>query len=262
MPPEVREVVGIIPARYGSRRLPGKPLIDLCGKSMIQRVYERATRATLVNRVIVATDDSRVRDVVEGFGGEVIMTPSELKSGTDRIALAARNLNTVDIVVNIQGDEPLIAPEMIDEAVSMVIRDQTIRVGTLVKRLGSAEELNDPGVVKVVLDRKGDSIFFSRSPIPYYRDVADTEWWVSHHPYLRHIGLYVFRQPFLLEYSSWEESTLEKAEQLEQLRILYHGYQIRASVTTYDSIPVDTPEDAEKLRQILMQDALGPKNER
>lgn len=250
---ETQHIIGIIPARYASTRLPAKPLVDLCGKPMIQHVYERASQATLLTKVLVATDDKRIVDIVQSFGGEAVMTPASLRSGTDRVAFVARNLPQADIVVNVQGDEPLIAPQMIDQAVRPLAQDKTVRVGTLVKQISSADDITNPGIVKVVLDLNGNGIYFSRSPIPYLRDGASIDQWHRQHTFFKHIGLYVFRKDFLLEYASWQESSLEQTEKLEQLRILEHGYSIKTAVTEYDSIPVDTADDAERVRQILQK---------
>jgi 3-deoxy-manno-octulosonate cytidylyltransferase (CMP-KDO synthetase) len=246
-------IVAIIPARYGSTRLPAKALVDLCGKPMIQHVYERTARARLVRDVIVATDDERIATVVRAFGGEVVMTPSSLRTGSDRIAHAAANLTAADIIVNVQGDEPLIVPEMIDEAIKPLVDDPVICVGTLVKKITSSEELRNPATVKVVLDDAGNAVYFSRSPIPYLRDTIDTEAWHTHHDYYKHIGLYVFRKNSLLTFSSWKESPLEQAEKLEQLRLIEHGVKIRATLTTHDTIPIDTAEDADRVRLLLQQ---------
>ncbi|MBI1803106.1 MAG: 3-deoxy-manno-octulosonate cytidylyltransferase [Ignavibacteriae bacterium] len=246
-------VVAIIPARYLSTRLPIKPLVDLCGKPMIQRVYERTSQASLVGRVVVATDHELIARAVKKFGGEVVMTPEHIRSGSDRVAYVARQLPDADIVVNIQGDEPLIVPRMIDEAIQPLADDANIKVGTLIKAITSSNELLNPNVVKVVLDEHGCGIYFSRSPIPYFRESVSIDQWHLHHQYFKHIGLYVYRRDFLLEFASWPESTLERIEKLEQLRILEHGHKIKATMTSYDSIPVDTAEDAEKVRQILTQ---------
>jgi len=246
-------IVGIIPARYGSTRLPAKPLVDLCGKPMIQRVVEQALRSILLTRVVVATDDERIASVVKGFGSEVMMTPQSINTGSDRIAYVARKISDADIIVNIQGDEPLIAPRMIDEAIMPLTQDDAIQAGTLVKKITSAQELTSPHVVKAVLDNAGYAIYFSRSPIPYLRDDPEIEKWHAHQLYYKHIGIYVFRREFLLQFTSWEESTLERIEKLEQLRIIEHGYKIKTVVTEYDSIPVDTIEDAERVRQILLK---------
>ena len=244
------EIVAIIPARYGSSRLPGKPLIDLCGRPMIQHVYERAKKAKLVGRVIVAADDERVVEAVRAFHGEVVMTPPDVRSGSDRAAIVARSIPDASIVVNVQGDEPLIEPAMIDEAVQPLAEDRTLLVGTLVRRIDTSEELVNPNIVKVVLDAQGFAMYFSRSPIPHNRD--------DQSPGIRykHIGLYVFQREFLLKFASLPEMALERAEKLEQLRVLEHGYRIKATVTKYDSIPVDTREDAERVRALLLRKTL------
>jgi 3-deoxy-manno-octulosonate cytidylyltransferase (CMP-KDO synthetase) len=242
--------VAIIPARYGSTRLPGKPLLEIGGKPMIQHVVERAGQAMLVERVLVATDDQRIVDAVHGFGGEAVMTSPDCRSGTDRIAEVVRSLSGVDIVVNVQGDEPLIPPTMIDAAVKPLWEDPLILVGTLVRRIARTEELNDPAVPKVALDRNGRCLFFTRSPIPHGRDIPQ-EAWLDHHTYYRHIGIYVFRRSFLLRYALLEQTPLERAEQLEQLRILEHGYSIHAAVTEEESMAVDTPADLERVRRIM-----------
>ena len=249
-------IVAVIPARYGSTRLPAKPLIDLCGKPMIQHVYERTVQASLVNKVIVATDHPAIAEIVERFGGNVMTSPAEISTGSDRVAFAARQLSDADIIVNVQGDEPLILPAMIDEAIQPLIDNPALHIGTLVKAITSSGELTNPNTVKVVLDKDGCAVYFSRSPIPYLRDAVDANQWHLHHQYYKHIGLYVYRRNFLIEYSSWKESDLERAEKLEQLRIIEHGYKIKAALTVHDSIPVDTYADAEKIRTILAHQSI------
>lgn len=244
-------IAAVIPARYGSTRLPGKPLVDLCGKPMIQHVFERVKQVSRIDRVIVATDDVRVADAVKRFGGEVVMTPSDIRSGSDRVAFAARDLQNVSIIVNVQGDEPLIEPAMIDEAIQALIDDPAVEVATLVKHVDAAEELINPNTVKVVVDRHGYAMYFSRSPIPFQRDGREFE------GFLKHIGLYVFRRDFLIKFASLPETALERSEKLEQLRILEYGNKIKATVTRYESIPVDTPEDLEKAR-MLVRNAVVP----
>jgi 3-deoxy-manno-octulosonate cytidylyltransferase (CMP-KDO synthetase) len=245
-------VVVIIPARYGSQRLPAKPLADICGKPMVQHVYERAARATLVNAVLVATDDERIASVVRGFGGRVVMTPESLQTGTDRIGYVARSLADADIVVNVQGDEPVIEPAMIDEAVLPLVRDSSILVGTLVRKIESNDELTNPGIVKVVLDCEGNGMYFSRSPIPFGRDLPPGAW-LRYHTYYKHIGLYVFRREFLNTFTAMSQTPSERSEKLEQLRILENGYKIHCTVTSFDSIPVDTREDLDEVRVIVKQ---------
>jgi len=240
-------VIGIIPARYASKRLPGKPLLDLFGKPLIQHVYERAKGAKLLTDVLVATDDERISSAVSAFGGKAIMTPQTIQSGSDRVAYVARNL-PADVIVNIQGDEPLIRPEMIDETVQAVLDAEEIHTSTPVKKIASPEELIDPNVVKVVIDEEGFALYFSRSVLPFLRADADQKIWVKRHDYYKHIGLYVFRKEFLLTFTQWDSSPLEQAEQLEQLRILEHGQRIKCVVTEHDSLSVDTPEDLERLK--------------
>lgn len=246
-------IVGLIPARYGSTRLPAKPLVDLCGKPMVQHVYERVSKARNVDRVIVATDHPAIMEAVAKFGGEAVMTPPELQSGSDRIAYVARTLTDASIIVNIQGDEPLIMPEMIDEAIQPLLSDSSVQVATIVRVMTNSDEVFNPNIVKAVLDEHGNALYFSRSPIPHLRDMGGKGEWHLHHRYYKHFGLYVYRKDVLLKYASWEESSLERAERLEQLRILEHGYSIRVAVTEFDSVPVDTAEDAAKVRAILQE---------
>ncbi len=246
------QVIGVIPARYASQRLPAKPLLDLLGKSMVQRVYEQAKKASRLQRVIVATDDDRIAHVVRDFGGEVMLTPMEIKSGSDRVAAVAAK-NDGDIFVNIQGDEPLIAPQMIDQAAEILIDDPHAVVGTLAKRLTTGLELSNPGVVKVVVDKNSNALYFSRSIIPYVRDEQNPTKWIDKRAFYKHIGLYVFRRDFLLEFTKTPESSLEQSERLEQLRILENGYKIKVTFTEYDSIPIDTQADAERVIAILKQ---------
>jgi len=245
-------VVVVIPARYASQRLPAKPLADIAGKPMIRHVVERAARAKLVDAVLVATDDERIATAVREFGGNAVMTPEACRSGTDRIALVAQNLPDATIIVNVQGDEPLIEPSMIDNAVRPVLDDPAIPVGTLVRRIDRAADLTNPNVVKVVLDREGRCLYFSRSAIPFGRDRAPSDW-LALHTYYKHIGLYVFRREFLLRYADLRQTPLELMEKLEQLRILEHGYTIKAAVTTSDSMPVDTAEDLQRVRTALAE---------
>lgn len=245
-------VIAVIPARYSSHRLPGKPLADIAGKPMIQHVYERAMEASLVNEVLVATDDERIVEAVNSFGGYAAMTPADIQSGSDRIAYLARSLQGADIIVNLQGDEPLIPPTVIDEAIRPMIQDRSLTTTTLVCRVQSDEELRNPNMPKVVIDADGSCLYFSRSPVPFLRDVDGGEW-VHKHEYYRHIGLYVFRRDFLLRLAQLPQTPLEKAEKLEQLRILEHGFQIKAVVTTYDGISVDTTEDLERVRAKVHQ---------
>ena len=247
----INKIVAVIPSRFASVRLPGKPLVDLCGKPMVHHVYERTIKSKLVNHVIVATDDERIEGVVKRFGGDVMMTPKDIQSGSDRIAYVANKLDDASIIVNVQGDEPLIEPEMIDQAIEPLLEKIKYNVSTLVKKISRAEELINPNIVKVVLDTEMCGIYFSRSPIPHLRDFSEIKDWILHHTFYKHIGLYVYRKEFLKLYVSWKESVLEKAEKLEQLRIIENGEKINVAITEFDSLPVDTPEDAELVRQIL-----------
>lgn len=233
--------VGIIPARYASTRLPGKPLIELGGKSMIQRVVEQARQARL-SRVVVATDDERILHHVRSFGGEAVLTSPDHPSGTDRVHEAYQQLNTpVDCIVNIQGDEPFIHPAQIN-ALLALFADPATQIGTLVKPVLTEEELFSPHLPKVVLNTHAEALYFSRHPLPYQRQYAPQAW-LQHHRYLRHIGLYAYRPAVLAELTQLPPSPLERAESLEQLRWLEHGYRILTAETTLETIGIDTPED-------------------
>lgn len=245
-------VVVIIPARYASHRLPGKPLLEIAGEPMIRHVVERAQQATGVHAVIVATDDARIADVVRAFGGRAVMTPETLRSGSDRVAHVAASLTDAEIVVNVQGDEPLFVPAMIDEAIAPLLHDRSVYCGTLARTLQDVRDLHSSGIVKVVMDRNHDALYFSRSPVPCSRD-GQPEDWPRLHTYYKHIGLYAFRREFLLHYAALPQTPLEMTEQLEQLRILEHGYRLRVTITQHDSIPVDTPEDLELVRSLFTQ---------
>ncbi len=245
-------VIGVIPARSGSQRVPAKPLLDLLGKPMVQRVYEQAKKARRLQRVIIATDDERIAHVVQNFGGDVMITSPAIKSGSDRMAAVAAGTEG-DIFVNIQGDEPLIAPQMIDQAAEILINDPQAVVGTLAKKLTTSLELSNPGIVKVVVDKNSNALYFSRSIIPYIRDEQNPAKWIDRRVFYKHIGLYVFRRDFLLEFAKTQESSLEQSEKLEQLRILENGYKIKVGFTDFDSIPIDTQADAERVIAILRQ---------
>jgi 3-deoxy-manno-octulosonate cytidylyltransferase (CMP-KDO synthetase) len=246
----MKGTIAVIPARYASERLPGKPLADIGGKPMIQHVVERTARAERIDHVCVATDDERIAAAVRAFGGTAFMTPAALRSGSDRVAHVARSMPDAALIVNVQGDEPLIAPGMIDEAVAPLQKDPSIVAGTVVREIATDEELLNPATVKVVLDRDGFCLYFSRSPIPHVRDLPEAAWRSSTTLY-KHIGLYVYQRTFLLTYASLPQTPLERAEKLEQLRILEHGYRIRAVVTNHDTIPVDTPADLDRVRTLM-----------
>ena len=236
-------IVAIIPARYQSSRLPGKALADIAGYPMIEHVYRRASAAAAVSSVLVATDDERIRDAVRAFGGRVCMTSPAHPSGTDRLAEVAAGLSC-DIVVNVQGDEPLLEPAMIDEAVGPMRADPAIAMSTLRRRIDDPAELHSPNVTKVVVDRDGYALYFSRAAIPFVRDGAPAA------PAWRHIGLYVYRRDTLLRLARLAPTALERSEALEQLRALEHGIRILAVETQHDSIGVDTAEDLERVRRL------------
>ncbi|PJJ60762.1 3-deoxy-manno-octulosonate cytidylyltransferase [Hymenobacter chitinivorans] len=237
--------LGIIPARYASTRLPGKPLVDLGGKSMIQRVVEQARQARL-SRVVVATDDERILRHVHGFGGEAVLTSPDHPSGTDRVFDAYCQLDTpADCIINIQGDEPFIQPGQINALIDLFEQDPSTQLATLVKPVETAEELFSPHMPKVVVGNRGQALYFSRHPLPYQRQ-HPPEQWLGQHRYLRHIGLYAYRADILAEITRLPPSPLELAESLEQLRWLESGYQILTAETTVATLGIDTPEDVER----------------
>lgn len=237
------KVTGIIPARYSSTRLPGKPLILIHGKPMIQRVYEQAQRSKLLDRVIVATDDTRIFDCVKDFGGEVMMTSEKHISGTDRLAEAARMINC-DIVVNIQGDEPFIDPKNIDIAIEPLLKDRLLNVSTLAFKITDPLDLENENKVKVVLDKNNFALYFSRNYIPFDMEHNPAKvWTLKDRVFYKHIGLYVYRKSFLMRFAKMKKSYLEEVEKLEQLRILENGDKIKVVITKKDSVSVDTMED-------------------
>lgn len=240
-------ILAVIPARYASTRLPGKPLVPLAGKPMIAWVWERVRRAASVSGVVVATDDERIRSAVEAFGGEAVLTRSEHRSGTERVGEVAAARQDVEIFVNVQGDEPLIEPAAIDQAVEALRTDGQVSVATLAVPITNPADIMDPNVVKAVLDFDGNALYFSRAPIPWVRDRGGP----VHARHLKHLGLYVFRREALLDFATFPEGDLERVEQLEQLRWLENGYRIRVVETEYDSIGVDVPEDVQRVEQLL-----------
>lgn len=239
------KAIGIIPARYGSTRLEGKPLKEIGGKPMIQLVYEAAQQAKLLAEVYVATDDERIVQAVQQFGGNVRMTSPHHKTGTDRIAEVAGDI-AADIVVNIQGDEPLLNPAMIDEVVLPFFDDPALPMSTLCVPILEEEALHDPNVVKAVFDQAGYALYFSRSLIPYPRKHEGFQAY-------EHLGLYAYRKEFLLTYITMPQSRLEMVESLEQLRVLEAGYKLKIAISRhpYEGVSVDTPEDLERVRQIV-----------
>jgi 3-deoxy-manno-octulosonate cytidylyltransferase (CMP-KDO synthetase) len=242
------KVIVVIPARYGSTRLAGKPLISLAGKPMIQRVYERAEMAQRAERVIVATDDERILRAVEEFGGEARMTRTEHRTGTERIAeVAAREEG--DVFVNVQGDEPLLDPGTIDVAVDALMEEPQASISTVATAIKTPGDIMDPNVVKTVLDFDGNALYFSRAPIPWVRDTA-SKIQVRH---LKHLGLYVFQREALLEYATLPQGELERIEQLEQLRWMENGWKIRVAEVEHDAVSVDVPEDVARVEKLLQK---------
>jgi 3-deoxy-manno-octulosonate cytidylyltransferase (CMP-KDO synthetase) len=236
-------IIAVIPARYESTRFPGKPLAEIAGRPMIEHVYRRAAAAPSVGAVVVATDDERVRAAVEAFGGLVRMTGRHHPSGMDRVAEVAESLEC-ELVVNVQGDEPLIEPGMIEEALEPFAADPDLEMATLRRRFDDPALARSPHVTKVVVDREGCALYFSRAPIPFSRDGAGAAL------VYKHIGLYVYRRAFLLAFARLAPTPLERAEALEQLRALEHGVRIKVVETRFDSIGVDTPEDLERVRHL------------
>ncbi len=243
------KALGIIPARYGSTRFPGKPLALLAGKPMVQWVYERAAQAELLSEVIVATDDQRIFDAVKKIGGRVAMTRADHPSGSDRIAEVAAK-SDAEIIVNIQGDEPLIEPAAIDLGVKILLDNSAAQVGTLVRPIRDAADLRNPNIVKVALVQDHTALYFSRSPIPFCRGAQTDAEWLQQHTYFKHIGLYIFRRDMLLQFIKWPPGVLERVESLEQLRLLDRGVKIHVAVTEYEARGVDTEEDLEALKHI------------
>jgi len=239
-------VVAIVPARYESTRLPGKPLALIHGKPMIQHVLERARSVALVDRVLVATDDARIADAVRAFGGDVVMTRSDHPSGTDRIAEVASTLDA-DVIVNVQGDLPFLEAAMVDAAVELMRADAALPMATVKTAIRDRAEMTNPNVVKVVTDRDGYALYFSRSPLPYWRDAAGTNDGTLGY---KHIGLYAYRRDFLLTFARLAPTPLEQAEKLEQLRALEWGFRIRVAETVGVGIEVDTPHDLERARAL------------
>jgi 3-deoxy-manno-octulosonate cytidylyltransferase (CMP-KDO synthetase) len=255
----MHRVAVIIPARYNATRFPGKPLALLKSKPLIQHVYEHASRARLVNFVLVATDDQRIYDTVVNFGGRAVMTSGSHESGTDRIAEAAGNIEC-DFVINVQGDEPFIEPEMIDDVVNLLYNDDNVSISTLAKRVTDINEIFSPHVVKVVMDDEGFALYFSRAPIPYHRDEFSELRVMSHElqveqintrnlEFYKHIGIYGYRKEALIKFSSLKQCSLEKIEKLEQLRALNAGMKIKVMETQFDTFGIDTKEDLRKAEE-------------
>jgi 3-deoxy-manno-octulosonate cytidylyltransferase (CMP-KDO synthetase) len=240
-------VVAVIPARFASTRLPGKPLVSIGGKSMIERVWSRVRQAASVSDVLVATEDERIRAAVEAFGGKAVITRSDHRSGTERIAEVAAARKEAGIFVNVQGDEPLVEPAAIDELVDAIQSDDEVHVATLAVPIIHQPDIMDPNICKVVLDFDGNALYFSRAPIPWVRDRGGT----VHARHLKHLGLYAFRREALLDFATFPQGDLERVEQLEQLRWLENGYRIRVAETEHDSVSVDVPEDVARVEALL-----------
>lgn len=236
----------IIPARYASTRLPGKPLIEINGKPIIQWVYEKASQSKLADMVIVATDDERIFDKVKLFNGEVAMTSTDHQCGSDRIAEVLEKYHDIDIAVNVQGDEPLITPESIDDAIKSLKDDESADISTLIREIKDEEEVINPNIVKVVFDNNNNAMYFSRSPIPYHRNKGKVKNYA-------HIGLYAYKKEALFKMTKLEQSSLELAESLEQLRAIQNGMKIKVSVVDYIPVGIDTKEDVEKFQLIVNQ---------
>ncbi|MDP3469904.1 MAG: 3-deoxy-manno-octulosonate cytidylyltransferase [Daejeonella sp.] len=242
-------ILGVIPARYESSRFPGKPLIDIAGKSMIQRVYEQCLKSSSLNKVIVATDDQRIADHVKLFGGNVALTSNKHQSGTDRCAEVAINYPEFDVLVNIQGDEPMIDPHQIDLLCKCFENPETL-IATLVKKISSNEELFNENTPKVILNKNKEAVLFSRTTIPFLRGRAK-ETWIEHYTFYKHIGIYAFLTETLKALTKLPVSVLESAEALEQLRWIENGYRIQAAITDKEIQAIDTPEDLEKLLKLI-----------
>ena len=237
-----RKILGVIPARYASTRFPGKSLAKIDSRTMLEHVYERASMARYLGPIVIATDDERISDAARAFGARVKMTRADHVSGTDRVAEVASAFEDVDLVVNVQGDEPLIDPGAIDAAILPLLEEPAIPMGTLKKKIENPHEMLDPNVVKVVTDRFEKAIYFSRAAIPHSPSPA---------VHFKHLGLYVYRRNFLLKYSDLPVGPLERTERLEQLRALENGFKIRVVETDYESLGVDTPGDLERVRELI-----------
>jgi 3-deoxy-manno-octulosonate cytidylyltransferase (CMP-KDO synthetase) len=245
------KVVAIIPARYHSNRFEGKPLAPIMGRPMIQHVVERARQVELLSRVVVATDDERIAAAVRSFGGEVVLTRPDHATGTDRLAEAASliDISEQDIIVNIQGDQPLFPAEVVAQVAGPLLEDPSLPMATLIYKIVRPEEIDDPNHVKTVFDRHGNALYFSRASIPFQRNPEETD----RPTYYKHLGFYAYRKGFLLTFVGLPEGEWERFEKLEQLRALEYGYRIRVVLTGHDSIEVDTPKDIERVEEVLVR---------
>lgn len=242
-------ILAVVPARYASTRFPGKIIVPLAGKPLVLHAYDRARQATLVDDTVIAADDAIVMDALAPFGAHCIMTRADHATGTDRIAEVAAQFPDADLIVNVQGDEALIDPATIDEAIRPLLEQPDVVMSTARHRLTDPDRIADPNVVKVICDTHGHALYFSRSPIPYIRDAADQA--AAATSYWQHVGLYVYRRKFLLEYAQMAQTPLECLEKLEQLRVLENGYKIAVVDTEYMGIGVDVPEDLERVKALL-----------
>lgn len=240
------QVAVIIPARFASTRLPGKPLIEVSGKPVIQWVYEQAQKSKLTNSVIVATDDQRIYDAVRNFGGEARMTSPEHQSGSDRIAEIVKNSPDIKIAVNVQGDEPLITPQSIDKAIECLISDDSAHISTLIREITDKNRVQNPNLVKAVVANDGRALYFSRAAIPYERQEGFAK-------YYAHIGLYAYKTDALMKMTKLPRTDLEQAECLEQLRALQNGFVIKTVKVNYEPLGIDTPEDVEEFKHLVEQ---------
>ncbi len=239
-------ILAVIPARYASTRFPGKPLVDIGGKTMIRRVYEQVLLSKMVDRVVVATDDSRIADHVSSFGGEVVLTRADHPSGTDRCAEVAEKFSEAGYVLNVQGDEPFIQPGQIDLLAETLLNSTGFSIATLAKSIVKEEDLFNPNVVKAVFNEKSGALYFSRHPVPYIRG-KEQDQWLESHTFYKHIGLYGFRRDTLLQIAALSPAPLERAESLEQLRWLENGFRIVVGVTEQETFGIDTPDDLLKI---------------
>jgi len=251
MPSAEPRVAALLPARWGSTRFPGKPLFSIAGKPLIQHVWERTRRAKSLSRVIIATDDERIAEAATAFGAEVALTSARHRSGTDRIAEAARKLKGITHILNVQGDEPLVDPALLNRLARTLVQEPGLEMITAATPFGPEEDPGNPNAVKVVLNRAGNALYFSRSPIPYFREGG-----AARLPVYRHHGVYGFSLPFLLRFVRWRPSPLEEAEQLEQLRALENGASIRVLISRSASVGVDTPADAAEVERLLSSSSL------
>lgn len=239
------KTLAVIPARYGSTRLPGKPLLRIAGIPLVVRVLLQASRCSSIDEVLVATDDQRIAEVVRAEGGQAMMTPSELPTGGDRVAFAAKEFGPAGCVLNIQGDDPLVGPDMIDPLVAMMKERPEVSLGVLSRAIDHPSEETDPNIVKMVFDERGRALYFSRSPIPFRRNPGAV--------LFKHIGPYAWRRDFLFNFCGWEQTPLEKSESLEMLRVLEKGYEISCIETIRDTIEIDSPEDVEKFENFIRE---------